>query len=42
MARRRAAWRAPAAKALRGYLSLYEDRVTQADRGCDFDFLGAR
>ena len=42
MARRRAAWRAPAPKALRGYLSLYEDRVTQADRGCDFDFLGAR
>ncbi len=42
MARRRAAWRVPAPKALRGYLSLYEDRVTQADRGCDFDFLGAR
>ena len=25
----------------RGYLRLYVDTVTQADRGCDFDFMGA-
>jgi dihydroxy-acid dehydratase len=42
MAGRRAEWRAPEPKAPRGYLSLYEERVTQAHRGCDFDFLGAR
>lgn len=25
----------------RGYLSLFAEHVTQADRGCDFDFLHA-
>ena len=25
----------------RGYLRLFLDTVTQADRGCDFDFMGA-
>lgn len=28
-------------KAERGYLKLFLDHVTQANRGCDFDFLGA-
>jgi len=38
LARRRAAWRAPAG-ADRGYAKLYRDHVLQADRGCDLDFL---
>ena len=29
----------PAAPAERGYARLYVDRVLQADRGADFDFL---
>ncbi len=39
--RRRAAWVAPAGPAggERGYLRLYLESVTQADAGCDFDFL---
>jgi dihydroxy-acid dehydratase len=28
-----------AAKYTRGYYRLYTEHVTQADRGCDFDFL---
>jgi dihydroxy-acid dehydratase len=40
LAARRAAWVAPPAHpgAERGYLKLYIDEVTQADRGCDFNF----
>lgn len=38
--RRRAAW-CPASKPSRGYARLYCEHVTQADRGCDFDFLRA-
>jgi dihydroxy-acid dehydratase len=38
LARRRAAWMPPA-KPARGYQRLYVERVTQADKGCDFDFL---
>ena len=37
--RRRAAWKPPVARYARGYLSLYSERVTQANKGCDFDFL---
>ena len=37
--RRRAAWRAPAAPADRGYARLYVEHVLQADEGVDFDFL---
>jgi dihydroxy-acid dehydratase len=37
--RRRAAWRRPEPRFERGYGALYQDHVTQADRGCDFDFL---
>jgi dihydroxy-acid dehydratase len=37
--RRRAAWRPPAPPYARGFGALYARHVTQADRGCDFDFL---
>jgi len=41
LAQRRAQWQ-PAAERPgdeRGYRKLFLDTVTQADRGCDFDFL---
>jgi dihydroxy-acid dehydratase len=38
LATRRAVWKAPD-KPARGYARLYAERVTQADEGCDFDFL---
>ena len=42
LARRRAAWRPPAAPPERGYRRLFVERVLQASEGCDFDFLRAR
>ena len=39
MERRRKTWKAPPPHADRGYAKLYLDHVTQADTGCDFDFL---
>jgi dihydroxy-acid dehydratase len=39
-ARRQAQWKPPA-RPLRGYQRLYVDHVTQAEAGCDFDFLMA-
>jgi dihydroxy-acid dehydratase len=41
LAERRKAWRKPKhmRQRQRGYKRLYLDHVTQADRGCDFDFL---
>jgi dihydroxy-acid dehydratase len=36
---RRAAWRRPVAHFDRGYGALFSEHVTQADEGCDFDFL---
>ncbi len=39
--RRRAQWRPPAPHYTRGYGKLFLDHVTQADQGCDFDFLRA-
>ncbi|MBL8568278.1 MAG: dihydroxy-acid dehydratase [Phreatobacter sp.] len=41
LAARRKAWKKPAhmRKRQRGYRKLYLDHVTQADKGCDFDFL---
>jgi dihydroxy-acid dehydratase len=36
--RRHADWKPPE-KPARGYARLYAERVTQADQGCDFDFL---
>jgi dihydroxy-acid dehydratase len=40
MNRRRAAWQPPAPHYSRGYGALFSKHVTQADEGCDFDFLG--
>ncbi len=39
IARRRAAWRAPAPRYPRGYGAMYAAHIGQADEGCDFDFL---
>ena len=42
LTRRRTAWQAPAPKFERGYGALYQTHITQADQGCDFDFLARR
>ncbi|WP_328870490.1 L-arabinonate dehydratase [Streptomyces sp. NBC_00287] len=39
LARRRAEWTAPPARYERGYGALYNEQITQADTGCDFEFL---
>ena len=39
LARRRAAWVAPTPRYARGWGWMYQRHVTQADKGCDFDFL---
>jgi len=39
LAKRRAAWKRPEEKDKRGYLALYKEHVSQANEGCDFDFL---
>jgi dihydroxyacid dehydratase/phosphogluconate dehydratase len=39
LAARREAWRPPAAPPTRGYGAMFARHVTQADQGCDFDFL---
>jgi dihydroxy-acid dehydratase len=39
LASRRAQWQSPAPKFGRGYGSLYSEHITQANEGCDFDFL---
>jgi dihydroxy-acid dehydratase len=39
LARRRAAWQPAAPRFQRGFGALYARHVTQADKGCDFDFL---
>lgn len=39
LARRRAAWTPPTSRYARGFTALYEQHVTQANEGCDFDFL---
>jgi len=39
LARRRAAWSAPVQPFQRGFTWLYQQHVTQAHEGCDFDFL---
>ena len=39
LARRQAAWVKPKAKYPRGYGVIYSANVTQANRGCDFEFL---
>jgi dihydroxy-acid dehydratase len=40
--RRRSLWQAPPPKFERGYGRLFSKHVTQADQGCDFDFLAGR
>jgi dihydroxy-acid dehydratase len=42
LATRRADWTPPPAPADRGYKRLHLDHVTQADEGCDLDFLTRR
>jgi dihydroxy-acid dehydratase len=43
LAERRAALdQTPPVRHHRGYAAMYVDRVLQADRGCDFDFLVGR
>ena len=39
LARRRAVWQQPPRRFERGYGALYAEQVTQADKGCDFEFL---
>jgi dihydroxy-acid dehydratase len=39
LAKRKAAWKAPAPKYPRGYGALFSEHIGQADAGCDFDFL---
>ncbi|MGA0600167.1 L-arabinonate dehydratase [Caulobacter sp. KR2-114] len=42
LARRRAAWTAPASPYARSWTALYQQHVTQAPEGCDLDFLAGR
>ncbi len=42
LASRRAAWKAPPQRYGRSYALLYQHHVSQANRGCDFDFLEGR
>src|SRR5712672_2277908 len=39
LTRRRTAWQPPPRRFERGYGALYAEHVTQADKGCDFEFL---
>ena len=39
LARRRAAWKKPPPRYVRGFGALYQQHIRQADEGCDFDFL---
>lgn len=36
---RQQAWRAPSPRIDRGYTAIFQEHVTQADQGCDFDIL---
>jgi dihydroxy-acid dehydratase len=42
MARRHAQWQPPEPRFERGYGALYAEHITQANEGCDFDFLARR
>jgi dihydroxy-acid dehydratase len=42
MASRRAQWHPPQPRYGRGYGALYSEQVTQANEGCDFEFLARR
>ena len=39
LARRRAAWKQPPPRYARGYGAVFSRHVSQAEKGCDFDFL---
>lgn len=39
LSNRRSQWTQPVPKEQRGYVALYREHVTQANHGCDFDFL---
>ena len=39
--RRRVQWKPPVSEHVRGWPMLYQKHVTQADLGCDLDFLRA-
>jgi dihydroxyacid dehydratase/phosphogluconate dehydratase len=39
LAVRRAAWTPPPQRYTRGYARIYQQQVTQADKGCDFEVL---
>jgi len=39
LARRRAKWQRPPSHFARGFGALYQSHITQANDGCDFDFL---
>ena len=41
LAKRKAAWKSPPPRFTRGYGALFAEHITQADQGCDFDFLHA-
>ena len=42
LAERQAAWQPPVPKFERGYGALYSEHITQANEGCDFEFLARR
>ena len=42
LARRKAEWKAPPSRFERGYGAMFSQFVSQADEGCDFDFLSTR
>jgi dihydroxy-acid dehydratase len=39
LSRRRADWRQPPKPYTRGYGAMFAQHITQADQGCDFDYL---
>ena len=39
LAKRRSAWKQPEPRYTRGYGALFAQHITQANKGCDFDFL---
>ena len=41
LAKRKAAWKAPAPRYERGYGAAFSQHISQANEGCDFDFLEA-
>src|SRR5450830_1273716 len=41
LAKRKAAWKAPAPRYQRGYGAVFSQHISQANEGCDFDFLEA-